>query len=101
MESQNLHIRRELFIATITAASVIISIDLFVIPMSDTQIGLIYIFDLGVTMILIWDFVDRLKKSDNQRKFLLRHLYEIPALLPLIFFGIIEYDAYLWLCLEL
>lgn len=86
-------LKREIFIASITMASVIVSIILFVVALSTDQTNAIYLFDLVVTGILVYDFCDRLRKSKNQRKFLLEHFYEIPALLPLVFFSFIEYEA--------
>ncbi len=87
------YVRRELFVTTITAASVILSILLFVVTVSHIQLIIIYIIDLGVTIILLCDFLDRFKRSKDHGKFILLHSYEIPALIPLLFFGIIENDA--------
>lgn len=56
------------------------------------QVIVIYVFDSLVTVVLIYDFCDRLKKSESKKKYLFKHLYELPALLPLIFFSYIEYD---------
>jgi voltage-gated potassium channel len=54
------------------------------------QIG-IYIFDLAVVVILAKEFYSRMKRSNEQKiKFLVKHVYEIPAMLPLFLFGIIE-----------
>jgi len=78
---------------TITAASVILSILLYVVTVSNTQLIIIYIIDLGVTIILLCDFLDRFKRSKDHSKFIVRHLYEIPALISLLFFGILENDA--------
>lgn len=58
---------------------------------SSDQVIAIYVFDTVVTVILIYDFCDRLNKSDSKKRFLRKHVYEIPALLPLIFFSCIEY----------
>ncbi len=92
-EKISLFVQREIFIATITTASVIVSIMFFVVTLSTAQTVAIYLFDLAVTGILIYDFCDRLRKSKNHRKFLLQHFYEIPALLPLVFFSFIEYES--------
>jgi voltage-gated potassium channel len=89
----SLYVRRELFIMAITAASVILSILLFAVKVSNIQLIIIYIIDMGVTIILLYDFLGRFKKSKDHRKFILLHSYEIPALIPLLFFGIIENDA--------
>ena len=75
-------LQREIFIACITLATVIVSIMLFVVRLPPNQTNAIYLFDLVVTGILIYDFCDRLIKSKKRRRFLLQHFYEIPALLP-------------------
>ncbi len=92
-EKIGLFLEREIFIAGITMASVIVSIMLFVVALSPAQTSAIYIFDLTVTGILIYDFCDRLRKSKSYKKFLLQHFYELPALLPLVFFSFIESEA--------
>ena len=92
-EKISIFLEREIFIASITLASVIVSVMLFVVALSPEQTNAIYLFDLAVTGILIYDFCDRLRKSKNYKKFLSQHFYEIPALLPLVFFSFIEYEA--------
>ena len=91
-ENLGLFLKREIFIASITMASVIVSIMFFVVALSTAQTVAIYLFDLTVTGILIYDFCDRLRKSKNNRKFLLQHFYELPGL-PLVFFSFIEYES--------
>ncbi len=86
-------IEREIIISTITVISVAVTIILYVSDLSVDQEAAIYIFDSIVTIILIYDYCDRLKKSENKKKFLVEHIYEIPALLPLIFFSFMEYEA--------
>ncbi len=82
---------REIIIAAITVVSVIVSILFYVTVLSSDQTNAIYLFDLGITGILAFDFYTRMRKSNNYSKFLLQHFYEIPALLPLILFRFIEY----------
>ena len=86
-------IERELIISTLTVISVAVILIPYAGMLSDDQIASIYLFDLIVTTILIYDYCDRLKKSENKKKFLIQHIYEIPALLPLIFFSFIEYET--------
>lgn len=86
-------IEREIIISTITVISVAATIILYASVPSNDQVNAIYIFDSVVTIILIYDYCDRLKKSKNKKKFLAQHFYEIPALLPLIFFSFMEYEA--------
>ena len=86
-------IEREIIVSIITVISVIVSITLYFSSLSEDQTKAIYIFDAVVTIILIYDFCDRLVKSGKKKKFLVQHFYEIPAMLPLVFFSFLEYEA--------
>jgi voltage-gated potassium channel len=94
MLTQNMSISRrgqEIIVTILIAASVLfIGVDyLYSLP-GYQQIG-IYIFDLAVVVILAKEFYSRMKRSNEQKiKFLVKHVYEIPAMLPLFVFGIIE-----------
>jgi voltage-gated potassium channel len=82
---------QEIIVTILIAASVLfIGVDyLYSLP-GYQQIG-IYIFDLAVVVILAKEFYSRMKRSNEQKiKFLVKHVYEIPAMLPLFVFGIIE-----------
>jgi voltage-gated potassium channel len=54
------------------------------------------IFDLAVVVILGLDFVTRLKFSKNKSKFILRHLYEFPAMIPLLVTGTADSSSLLY-----
>jgi len=88
--------KRELLVSSFTAVSVgIIIYQLVYNPIKSIE-QLIYIFDLTVSAILITDFYLRMKESkENNKIFLLKHLYEIPALIPLIVFGMFESYGFL------
>ena len=89
--------KREILVSAFTAVSVgIIIYQLFYNPTNSIE-DIIYEFDLIVTAILITDFYLRMRESKekNKRIFILKHLYEIPALVPLIIFGIFESYSYL------
>jgi len=88
--------KRELLVSSFTAISVgIIIYQLVYNPIKSIE-QLIYIFDLTVSIILITDFYLRMKESKEKNKiFLLKHLYEIPALIPLIVFGMFESYGFL------
>jgi voltage-gated potassium channel len=94
MLTQNISIsqrRQEIIVTILIAASVLfIGADyLYSLP-GYQQIG-IYIFDLAVVVILAKEFYSRMKRSNEKKiKFLVKHIYEIPAMLPLFLFGIIE-----------
>ena len=94
MLTQNISITQrgqEIIVTILIAASVLfIGADyLYSLP-AYQQIG-IYIFDLAVVVILAKEFYSRMKRSNEKKiKFLVKHIYEIPAMLPLFLFGIIE-----------
>jgi voltage-gated potassium channel len=88
--------KREILVSAFTAVSVgIIIYQLVYNPIKSIEY-VIYLFDLIVTAILISDFYLRMKESkENKRIFILKRLYEIPALIPLILFGMFESYSYL------
>jgi voltage-gated potassium channel len=88
--------KRELLVTTFTAVSVGIIVFQLVNDLPLLIEYIIYVFDLIVIAILITDFYLRMKESnENKRIFMLKHIYEIPALIPLVVFGILENYAYL------
>lgn len=88
---QNSRKKREILVSVFTAISVGTIIYLLVYNPPKSIENAIYLFDLIVTSILIIDFYLRMKESqDSKRIFILKHLYELPALIPLLIFGILE-----------
>ena len=87
---------REILVSTVTAVSVgIIIYQLIYNPTKLIELE-VYVFDSIVTAILIIDFYLRMKESKETRRiFILKHLYEIPALIPLVVFGFFESYSYL------
>ena len=87
---------REILVSTVTAVSVgIIIYQLIYNPTKLIELE-VYLFDSIVTAILIIDFYLRMKESKETRRiFILKHLYEIPALIPLVVFGFFESYSYL------
>jgi voltage-gated potassium channel len=82
---------KELLISVLTAASVLIILLQYILPLTQTQMQAIYIFDFIVVFILAADFYTRLKESkQSSSKFILKHWYEMPAMLPLILFAAFE-----------
>ena len=80
----------ELFVTILSAISVFIILIDYAYNLSAAQKQAVYIFDFIVVVILAIDFYTRLKKSNQGLKFILKHWYEIPSMLPLFVFGIIE-----------
>lgn len=88
--------KREILVSAFTAVSVgIIIYQLIDNPTKSIEI-MIYSFDLLVTALLVIDFYLRMRESkENIHIFILKHLYEIPALIPLLLFGMFESYSYL------
>jgi voltage-gated potassium channel len=82
------------FVDVLTALSVIaIIIDYVYSNLSIIQKDEIYIFDLFVVAILAIDFYGRIKKSTlTISKFLIKHWYEIPSMMPLVLFSTLEHE---------
>jgi voltage-gated potassium channel len=64
-------------------------------PLTSTQTLVLRTFDLGVVVILALDYAVRLRSSTNKRKFFLRHLYELPAMIPLFLTGAADSTSFL------
>jgi voltage-gated potassium channel len=56
-------------------------------PLSESQRLAIYFFDFIVIILLAIDFYIRLKASKEGFKFVIKHWYEIPAMLPLLLYA--------------
>jgi hypothetical protein len=84
--------RFQLFVGILTLSSVVLALVLYIpeIQTTTAQTNAIYIFDLGVVIILAFDFCVRVKASGKGVKYVARHFYEIPATIPLIVFAIFE-----------
>jgi hypothetical protein len=72
-----------IIVSSLIIASVLVVFVDLLFPLSENQRMVLRIFDLAVVVILGLDFVMRLKFSNNRSKFILRHLYEFPAMIPL------------------
>lgn len=82
--------KKEYFLAGITLFSVIVIIYQYLEQPTGTLLMAIYIFDLAVAAILSADFYLRMRESRGGIIFILKHGYEIPAMIPLVVFGIFE-----------
>lgn len=80
----------ELIMASLTLASVMLAVLLYVVPLSENQITAIYTLDFIVVILLAADFYVRMKKSKQGFKFIIKNWYEIPAMLPLVLFTVLE-----------
>ena len=89
-DEERMNSKVEAVVVILTAVSVIIIVFDIIFDPTGAILTFIYAFDLGVVVILAIDFYFRAKESANKRRFILTHCYEIPALIPLVFFGLIE-----------
>jgi voltage-gated potassium channel len=83
----------EYFVAGITLVSVILIIYQYLEQPTGITLNIIYAFDVTVVIILMFDFYFRMKESKQGSKFILKHAYEIPALVPLVVFGVFESES--------
>lgn len=80
----------EFFIISLTGFSVfLILLQYYYDPLGQALIAL-FVFDFIVSIILAVDFAIRIKKSKQGYRYLLTHLYEIPALIPLYALTLLE-----------
>ena len=86
-----MHKKFELFVTILAAVSVVVILLQYVLVLSANQLLAIYIFDLVVVIILAVDFYIRMKASkEKYSTFIIKHWYEIPAMIPLLAFAFSE-----------
>lgn len=85
-----MHYKIEIFINIITAVSVLFIVVQYLFSLTSIQLGIVYVFDFLVVIILAVDFSNRAIKSKQGLKYVLRHWYELPAMIPLFTFSVIE-----------
>lgn len=73
-----------LFITIVIISSVIVVFIDYLFPLTESQTLYLWIFDLISVSILFIDYMRRLRSSESKTRFILRHWYEIPAMMPLI-----------------
>jgi voltage-gated potassium channel len=98
MEEDNKLVRSNklsIIVSSLIIASVLVVFIDVLFPLTEKQRMVLSIFDLVVVVILGLDFVVRLKFSKNKSKFILRHLYEIPAMIPLFVTGTVDSSSLL------
>ena len=81
----------------LTLSSVVLALVFYIpeIEVSTDQMYVIYIFDLFVVGILVFDFTVRAQHSKQATRYTVRHSYEIPAMIPLIVFALFEDPLFL------
>ncbi|HEX2614592.1 MAG TPA: ion channel [Nitrososphaera sp.] len=82
--------RPEIAVSVLSAISVLVILIDYSYALDDFQKNTVYVFDTGVVAVLAADFYKRYKKSKEGARFILKHWYEIPAMLPVFMFVFIE-----------
>src|SRR5919106_430026 len=87
---KSMNTKLELFVTGITLLSLIVIIYQYLEQPTGITLTIIYIFDLVVVIILIFDFYYRMKESKEGTNFILKRAYELPAMIPLVVVGTFE-----------
>ncbi|MDQ3837648.1 MAG: potassium channel family protein [Thermoproteota archaeon] len=77
---------QEFWMLVLTGTSVLVILLQYIVSLTSEQIQLLYIFDLFVVGILAADFCNRARKEEEIWRFILKNLYEIPAMIPIVAF---------------
>ena len=88
--------KSKIIVSVLIIASVLIVFVDLIFPLSKQEGLYLGVFDLIVVVILVVDFVARLKSSKDKSKFILRHLYEFPAMMPLLVTGTADSSTLLY-----
>ena len=81
----------ETAITILVGVSVVLIIIDYIYELSTEQTYFIYIFDVAIVAILAADFYKRLRASgQGYWRFILKHWYEIPAMIPVFVFALLE-----------
>lgn len=91
-KNQRMDQKIELVVIVLAAVSVFVILFDYIFDPSGALLTIIYVFDFGIVIILTLDLYFRAKESPNKRRFILTHCYEIPALIPIFVFGLLESD---------
>lgn len=85
----------EIFVITVTSFSILlVLLQYFYDPLGEALVAL-FLFDIVVSLILGVDLYLRAKESKKPIKYLLKHVYEIPALIPIYAIFVLNGDPIL------
>jgi voltage-gated potassium channel len=80
----------EIAVGMVVVASLLSVIIYYSFTLQPIQELAVYVFDLAIVILLAVDFYYRLKASGEGSRFLVKHWYELPAMLPLILFSYVD-----------
>jgi len=79
--------RWDLLVSILIIASVLVVFADYLFPLTESEKWILRVIDLGSVSVLVIDYVKRLRHSKNTKGFMLKHWYELPAMLPLFVTG--------------
>lgn len=83
----------EISLSVLTTISVVLIAMQYLSRIPVNYFGVVLLFDGIVSIILIIDFYKRIKDSKQGYKYFLYHIYELPSLIPLFFFVMLDADT--------
>jgi voltage-gated potassium channel len=83
----------EIIVGMVIIASLLSVMIYYSFTLQPNQELAVYIFDLAIVILLAVDFYSRLKASGEGLRFVVKHWYQIPAMLPLVLFAHIDYQV--------
>ena len=79
--------RWDLLVAVLIIVSVLVVFADYLFPLTESEKWILRVIDLSSVIIIIIDYIKRLRLSNDWRSFILKHWYELPAMLPLFVTG--------------
>ncbi len=79
---------REIIMTSFAAVSMALILIEYLYPLTESQLTALYVFDAFVVAVLAADFILRSRRGG--RKYLFRNSYELLAILPAVFFAVVE-----------
>jgi voltage-gated potassium channel len=83
----------DIAVGMLVIASLLSVIIYYSFPLQPNQELAVYVFDLAIVILLVIEFYYRLKASGEGSKFLVKHWYALPAMLPLVLFAYVDYQV--------
>jgi voltage-gated potassium channel len=80
----------EIAVGMVVVASLLSVIIYYSFTLQPNQELAVYVFDLAIVILLGVEFYYRLKASGEGSRFLVKHWYELPAMLPLLLFAYVD-----------
>ena len=80
----------DVFMSILAVASIVLILYDFLVPLASHEVTVVLAADLVISIIFGLDFLNRLSKASDRRRYLKRHCYEILAAVPAISFVLLD-----------